>query len=352
MRLHLPGLSREKTPAGKVRWRVRVQGERRRKITLAVGPDHPAFSECYHAARRGRHVTPEDRPEAEHLSGSLGWLVARHLDDLERQVAAGQASPRTLNKRRQTLAALADRADYSLHMPRKHVFEIRDKLAATPAWADSTVEAIRVLYRWACERGLAKDNPAMGVPKIDRGRGGAVPWTVADLRQFREAHPPGTTAHLCLTILMFTACRIGDARLLGRRNEFERDGIKGLAWQPEKRGSAFVEIPMMPPLLRATRAAPVVGETYLLNSWGRPFRSADTMSNTFRRWCADAGLDRSAHGVRKATGELLALEGCTQYQIMAIHGHTSAKNSEVYTRGAERWRLARDAMATMKGMEW
>lgn len=68
------------------------------------------------------------------------------------------------------------------------------------------------------------------------------------------------------------------------------------------------------------------------------------MSAMFKRWCQDAGLDDlSAHGVRKGLAELLVEQGCSQYDIMAILGHSEAKTSEVYTRRVERWKLARSA---------
>ncbi|RJL02345.1 hypothetical protein D3P06_11375 [Paracoccus aestuarii] len=52
-----------------------------------------------------------------------------------------------------------------------------------------------------------------------------------------------------------------------------------------------------------------------------------------RRQSREEGLDnRSSHGVRKAAGHLLAQEGCSQNQIMTVHGHTQARTSEVYTR--------------------
>lgn len=77
------------------------------------------------------------------------------------------------------------------------------------------------------------------------------------------------------------------------------------------------------------------------------------LGNMFRRWCIAAGLEgRSAHGVRKAAGHLLAQEGCSQYQIMTIHGHTQAQTSEIYTKGVERWKMAQAAMAALEGMEW
>ena len=92
----------------------------------------------------------------------------------------------------------------------------------------------------------------------------AIPWTAEDLKTYRKFHPPGTPAHLCLTLFMFTAYRISDAVLLGRGHETMRRGVVWLGWQPTKRGPAFVRIPIRPPLYKATRAAKVQGPTYSL----------------------------------------------------------------------------------------
>lgn len=110
---------------------------------------------------------------------------------------------------------------------------------------------------------------------------------------------------------------------------------------------------MLPQLTQATRAPNVVGSTYLLTAYGHPFASSGSLSARFKNWCQQAGLlDRSAHGVRKAGGHLMAQYGCTQYQIMAVHGHTHAQTSEIYTKGVERQKLAQDAMSALAHLDW
>ncbi len=110
---------------------------------------------------------------------------------------------------------------------------------------------------------------------------------------------------------------------------------------------------MLPPLLKVTRAMNIEGRTYLLTEYGQPFKSPEGLRNSFRKWCDEAGLNHlSSHGIRKATGNLLAEDGASQYQIMSIHGHTQAKTSEVYTKDVERWRLAADAMQNLANMDW
>lgn len=238
-------------------------------------------------------------------------------------------------------------------LPQSEVVRIRDQMAATPAQADNMVSAIKSLYKWACDDGIYGINPAEGVAKIDKGKGGAIPLTPEDLKTYRKFHAPGTPAHLCLTLFMFTACRISDAVLLGRGHEFMRNGVPWLGWQPTKLGSAFVRIPILPPLYKATRAAKVQGPTYLLTEYGRPFKSPEGLRNRFRKWCDAAGLNHlSSHGIRKGAGQLLAEMGCTQYQIMAVQGHTRAKTSEVYTESVNRADLAADAMRVLEAIDW
>lgn len=353
VKVDYPGLLCERLPSGNSRYRVRVEGNLRKRIVLRTAPGDKDFFEHYLAARRGIEIKPDIGSEDLLVRGSIAWLVRLHLDDLALQVASGLASPHTLKKRTLTLSKIRDEyGEYSIEVPSSKILQIRDSLAHTPAWADSTVEALRTMYRWGQERGHCDTNPAVGIPRIDRGKGGATPWSVADLKQYRDFHPLGTTAHLCLMLLVFTACRIGDATYLGRQNEFERHGIRGLKWQPHKRGSAPVEIPLVPQLYTATRSTSVQGPTYLLTDYGRPFSSPDALGQRFKKWCREAGIkNRSAHGIRKAAGHLLAEAGCSQYQIMAIHGHTQARTSEVYTRGVERWTLAADAMKALASLD-
>jgi integrase len=359
MRVDFSGYWAEKLPSGAIRHRVRVQGETRRKIVIPVGPDHPDFGNHYWAARNGEKWVPAKA--AEPIKRSLEWLVARYLDHLERQVAAGIRSPLTLRTRRSILRRMCEIRDddgdryggNDVEAPSSAWVKARDAWAHTPAEADNMVKAVRAMYEWALERGEVEVNPVKGVKKIHVSRGGAVPWSVDDLKAFKDRHAPGTMAHLWLTLEAFTACRIDDARRLGRANEQVRAGRVWLVWQPGKKGSAPVEIPMLPPLVKATRAQKLVGSTYLLTAHGRPFASAKALGNRVAKWCEEAGLtDRSSHGIRKAVGELLAEMGCTEYMVMSIMAHTQAQTSAIYTKGARRRVLAGDAMALLESVEW
>lgn len=354
LKVDFPGLLREKLPSGNFRYRVRVEGNPRKRVRLHIDPDHKDFAEHYHAARAGIEIKPNSSPADNIISGSVDWLTRKYENWLEEQVQAGQRSPKTLKKDLFTLEFLRrECGQFAMNIPAPELLRMRDKMASTPAAADTFIKNVRTMYKWATTQRLCDINPAVGIGKVDRGSGGTIPWTLDDLEAFKKVHAFGTTAHLCLTILLFTACRIGDAARLGRQHEFTRNGITGLSWQPEKKGTAKVEVPILPPLADALRNIKVVGPTYLLTSFGKPFRSGDALGQKFRKWCLEAGLENhSAHGVRKATGHLLASLGCTQYEIMSIHGHTEAGTSEIYTKGVERWNLALSAMDKLRTMEW
>lgn len=359
MRVNLPGLLVERHRNGSPRYRVRVEGDRTRRIAIPVGPDHPDFAHHYHAARSGEVWQPNQSVIVER---SIDWICQRYLDYLARMVTAGQMSAATLKQRRSVLTRLCDYkdqngdryGDFDMNAPASAFVAIRDAWAARPGAADNLIKSIRAVYKWAMERDEIGHNPAAGIGPINLSpKGGADAWTSADLKAFRKHHPPGTTAHLWLTLQAFTACRIGDALWLGRDQETRRQGEIWLEWQPQKKGSAFVSIPMLPPLLQATRASNIVGPCYILNENGQPFSSVEALRVRVRRWCDTAGLHgKSSHGIRKAVAELMAEGGCSQHQIMAVMAHTQAKTSEIYTKGVSRRALAAEGVRALSSIDW
>lgn len=359
MKVKLPGLLIEKNRNGSPRYRVRVEGDKRTRITIPVGPNHVDFPNYYYAARAGESWTPARSRVAER---SIDWLVGRYLSFLEKMVSAGQMSAATLKQRRSVLSRVCDFRDqdgdrygqFDMDAPPSAFVLVRDAWADRPGAADNMIKSVRAMYVWAMERGEIGHNPAAGISAINRNpKGGAAPWTASDLHKFRVAHPKGTTAHLWLTLQAFTACRIGDAIWLGRDQEVIHQGQTWLEWQPRKRGSAPVSIPMLQPLYTATRTAKVIGPAYILNEQGKPFRSTEALRVRVQRWCTAAGLEgRSSHGVRKAVAEMMAEAGCTQHQIMAVMSHTEARTSEIYTRGVQRKLLAAEGAKALAGLEW
>ena len=349
MKVEYPGLVAEPLPSGNVRYRVRPGGDRRKRIRIHCAPGDEDFQRQYLAARRGE--TPEPMKQASDYAKpkSIAWLVNTYLEHLAALVKAGTASHKTLKKKRNLLNRLVDKPDRKMLTPQEKLIEMQDTMAATPAQAHAFIEAVGVMYDWAIDRKYLQTNPARGIKGVYQKGAGATPWKAADVRQFFAKHPVGSKAHVAMSVLLWTGCRIEDLTILGRAQECVLDGIEALRWTPLKKGSSEVSIPLLEPLKTATRAPKVQGATYVLGRGGNPFASGDSMSAMFKRWCKDANLDHlSAHGVRKGLAEMLAELGCSQYDIMAILGHSEAKTSEVYTRRVERWKLAKSAIERVK----
>ncbi len=349
MKIDYPGLLIEPLPSGNTRYRVRVEGERARRIRIYCGPDHEDFQRQYLAARRGEQPEPLKVASDYAKRGSIGWLVNRYLEFLGKRVEAGTTSPKTLKKKKNLLTRLLVEPDKRLFIPQEKLIEMHDAMASTPAQADAFIEAVAVMYDWAIYRGHVKSNPARGIDRVYEKGDGATPWNVENVRQFLAHHKIGTKPYVAISLLLWTGCRIEDTTVLGRKHECVIDGVEAIRWQPSKKGSSEVTVPLFPALKDATRAPKVQGETYLLGWRGKPYSSGDSASSMFIRWCRAAGLkDRSAHGVRKGLGELLAELGCTPYEVMAILGHSDVRTSQVYTRRFERWKLAVGAMERVR----
>ncbi|MFN7093268.1 MAG: tyrosine-type recombinase/integrase [Allorhizobium sp.] len=346
MKVEYRGLIRQELPSGSVIYRVRPKGQHSKRIQIFAAPGDEDFSRQYALARRGVKPDPMKKPSEEALPQSIGWLVQSYYEYLEERVKAGTTSAKTLKKKRNLLNRLIKEPDRRMLIPREKLIEMQDGMGSTPAQADAFIEAVAVLYDWAMERKRVKENPARGIRSIYRKGEGATPWKAADVKKFFATHKAGSKPHVAMSVLLWTGCRIEDLTKLGRRHECVIDEVEAIRWVPFKKGSSEVCIPLLEPLRAATRAPVVQGETYVLGRGGKPYASGDAMSAMFKRWCVDADLPHlSAHGVRKGLAEVLAELGCSQYEIMAILGHSEAKTSEVYTRRVERWNLALGAMS-------
>ncbi|UDF29313.1 UNVERIFIED_ORG: tyrosine-type recombinase/integrase [Roseateles sp. XES5] len=349
MKYDFAGLLREKLPSGSTRYRVRPEGNKRKRIKIFCGPEDEDFLRQYQLARAGETPKPLRKASEVAKAKSIAWLVNSYLEHLEKKVTAGTASAKTYKKKKNLLARLLERPNCEMLIPQEKLIGMQDEMAATPAQADAFIEAVGVMYEWARKRKQVFSNPAKGIDRVYKKGDGATPWKAADVRAYLATHKSGTKPHAAISVLLWTGCRIEDLTILGRKHECVIEGIEAVRWMPSKKNSTEVTVPLLPPLKEATRAPKVQGATYVLGRGGKPYSSGDSMSAMFKRWCQEAGLPHlSAHGVRKGLAELLAELGCSQYDIMAILGHSEAKTSEVYTRRVERWKLALGAMERVK----
>jgi integrase len=202
------------------------------------------------------------------------------------------------------------------------------------------LDVMRGLFRWAVKAGIAKVDPTVGVanPKALRTDGFIV-WSEEDIAAYEARWPIGTRQRVWFDVLTYTGLRRGDAVCLGRQHV--REGIAVL--KTEKTGTE-VTLPILPVLAQTLKAGPCGDLTFIAGENGRPL-TKESFGNLFRKACRDAGLrGRSAHGLRKAAATRAANNGATVAQLEAIFGWSGGTMAALYTRAADRRRLAIEAM--------
>jgi integrase/recombinase XerD len=220
---------------------------------------------------------------------------------------------------------------------------IDDDIASAPV-PFHRIKAWRFLARVAVARGLlAIDHAAAAsLPRVEPSDGHPA-WSQSDVATFRMVHPIGTVARGAMELLFWSACRIGDAVEIGPGNvaggvmAYRQIKTKAMAYVPWT-----CDLPDYAIGMEADRAmmleaiAPFSGE-WFLSAQGRK-RSHKALGTMMWQACRDAGLDRSAHGLRKARATALAEAGATIHQIASWTGHLTLKEVERYTREADRRR--------------
>ncbi|WP_164867844.1 tyrosine-type recombinase/integrase [Rhodovarius crocodyli] len=194
---------------------------------------------------------------------------------------------------------------------------------------------------------LLDEDPTEGVTRKKHQATGFRPWDEGHIEQYRARHPSGTTARLALELLLNVGQRRGDTVTIGRQHL--REGGSKIGLRQSKTGE-WVNVPILPDLQRELALLPATQMTFLEVN-GRP-RSANGFYNTFRDWCAQAGLEAglAPHGLRKACGRRLAEAEGSAHMIMAVLGHRTLAEAQKYCDDVNRARLAEQGMEKVRVM--
>jgi len=342
-----------------------VEGEKGRKITIPVGPGEVGVEEHYQRARSGTRI--EAPVAAGPEKGSLDEMCDDFLLWMDAQVAAGNLSQLTLNSRRTGLRQARDSlspkgiqiGELDADLPRQAFVAIRDSFGERTGAADTCLKALRALYKWGADYGYPEASPVFDVKSNHRSKGGAVPWTKQNKEAFLNAHGPVTMARRWFLLARDTAGRIGDTHLLEAQHLQISNDVTYLAWQPSKKGSKPVRVPLSEEFWHELQGEIVPGQPFLLTAYGKPFASSGSLDNRVRKWVKRAGLSivaanadgskvtkatRSQHGLRKARAEEIAEHGGSEYEVMAALSHSEPKTSATYTKNVQRNALTEQAI--------
>lgn len=225
---------------------------------------------------------------------------------------------------------------------RKSVIAGRERRSATPSQANNFLNAMRHLFAWAIDAEHVKDDPTRDVKNVKRPKtGGFAVWTDDDVAAFEKRWPVGSRERLALAILLYTGLRRGDASQLGRQHV--KDGVIRL--RTEKTDTP-VTIPILPELAAMIAATPIKGLAFIATPSGKAM-TKESFGNWFSEAARAAGIEKSAHGLRKAGATRAANNGATVNQLEAIFGWSGGQMASLYTRSADRERLSMDATSKL-----
>ena len=330
-----PHLHHEVTRHGKAVWYARAGGSSRGpRIRLHAEFGTAEFWAEYQAALASVPHKPRTAPH----EGSLSWLIERYRET----TAWTYLSPATRRQRENIFGHVLETAGAQpfAKITTAVLMAGRDRRANTPSQARHFLNAMRGLFRWAVKARLVKTDPTVGVDNPPRPQSeGFTPWSEDDIAAYETRWSIGTRQRVWLDVLIYTGLRRGDAVRFGRQHI--RNGVGTI--KTEKTDTE-VTLPILPVLAETLKAGPCGDLTFIAGESGRPL-TKESFGNLFRKACSAAGLpNRSAHGLRKAAATRAANAGATVAELEAIFGWQGGTMAALYTRAADRRRLAQGAM--------
>lgn len=331
-RPRLPYLHRETTRHGKTVWYYRrtLQSPRIR-IPGAYG--EPEFLAAYDAATRGETAP---RATAAPQKGTFAWLVTQW----QASVDWAAMRPATQRQRRNILSRMiAENRTEPYAVTQAMIKKGMERRAATPAAADNFLKTMKALYRWAKDAGHMATDPTEGVKLRAEKTDGHKPWTPEIIARYESVWGPETRERVWLHVMLYTGLRIGDAYRVGAQHC--RDGW--LKIRTEKTG-AHASMPLLPQLEETLATGPTADMAFCCSTTGEPFQTKEGFANAFRKACRKAAIvGYSPHGLRKALATMMASAGASELQLQAWFTWTDNRTSSVYTKKADRERLAASA---------
>lgn len=229
-----------------------------------------------------------------------------------------------------------------------------------PSAKRNWLKTLRGLMAYCVVEHYLKSDPTAEIELASAGKTiGHMTWLEEQIAQYRNHHKLGTMPRLAIELLLNVAARRGDARSLGRPHM--RAGR--LHWRPSKTRRSTgktLTIRITREFQAAIDAMPASDSlTFLTTDHGKPFKSNASFGNKFADWCVAAGLkpvlcddgrirNFRAHGLRKAACRHLAHAGCTAPEIMAISGHSTLAQVQIYIDEVEQERMAEAAMTKLE----
>jgi len=290
-------------------------------------PNDPSFKEAYRAALAGEAVAV---PTV--AAGTLQWLWDKYTNESAKWAGYSDAT-----KKQQGLImkeVLKTNASTSLtKMTQAAIQAGVDRRHETPAAANNFLKTMRGVFNWATKMRLVASDPTKDIDLPEYKTTGFPAWTVEDVVAFRKKHEEGTHERLAMELMLLAGLRRSDVVRVGRQHITGRV----LSMDTAKSG-ARVSVELSDGLLALIEKTTRKGLHLIESTTGKPFVK-ESFGNWFRVACTDAGVTKSAHGLRKLSATMAAEGGAASHHLLAQYGWTNLATAEIYTKGVDRKRL-------------
>ncbi|MCK1401961.1 tyrosine-type recombinase/integrase [Bradyrhizobium sp. 4] len=326
---------------GKARFYLRAPG--RKRIALPGLPWSPEFM----AAREQGLKDEWGAPAIGAGRTKPGSVNAALIGYYQSSAFRDGLAKNTQNYRRAILERFREKCGHLpvATMPKDALQRIFENL--TPASARNWKNALRGFLDYCLANNLLAVDPLAGVKLVKVKSKSHHPWDVEECEHFEAAYPVGTRERLAYELLLQAGQARCDVIRMGRQHV--RDGM--LSMKRQKTDVPF-NVQVTPRLQAAIEALPPSNQlTFLLTEKSEPFASAASFGNWFRGACREAKMPArcTPHGLRAAAAIYFAEKGATDHQLMAWFGWTSISQAQVYTKGANRKRMAIEAGKLISG---
>jgi integrase len=359
-------LHKDTSRHGTDRWYV-GKGKHGKKHRIREVYGTPEFQAAYDAALQAianeRTATPAPKSDGGTLE--WGWL-------LYKTSAEWKALSRATRRQRENIMvhvlANGNGAEKITKVDNAAIVAGVERRKHTPSQAKNFLQTMRHFFKWLVASRIThpgigvKVDPTAGVSVKKAKTNGFPEWDYSDILKFEERWPIGTRERVMLDVYCYTGLRRGDAARVGKQHvskqttvvKDERTGAQfpitkeTISLATEKsQGRTIVHLPLLDVLKRTLEAGPTGDLSFICTDRGLPYKK-ESLGNVFKDACLAAGvLNKSAHGLRKAAATRAADNGATAHELMAIFGWIDIKEAEIYTRRADRKRLASGAMSKL-----
>lgn len=357
--IDLPYIEKNKSRHGTMRYYFRIDGKR--ICRLPDDPQSEEFAKAYWKARNaalplsGAPAAPQPI-SAMVKPNSFRWLCMEYMRSKE----FTQLDQTTQTRRRNIIESMWEEpllptkpdGPFFADMPLSkvdvaNVEVLRDRKKEVPFAADERLKVLRQVFDTKRNGEPITANIPRLVSPFRVHSDGHETATPAELEQFIKHHGIGSKAVLYLSIAMYTGLRVSDLAVLGPQHR-RADAFHLRLFKNRNRTPVDLIVPLHPILEGVLATHKVTALTYLVTEFGKPF-SVKGLGNRISDWFRQAGLPHlTSHSVRKGLATDVAHNEATDNMLEAMFGWRDAKTSKIYTRNAERARLARQTVAKIR----